>query len=305
MHCRMCIRAIKTFAGPDMDFGLFKKIINEWVPALRYLSMDGPGETVMNPNAFRMIQYAKSRGVRVMFSTNAALLDPDMAAAIMDSGLDLIIFSVNGSSPDVYETVHGCNRYHEIVANIRQFLSYKKARQSPILVAIQMILLPETLGQAGAFYRQWQRIPGVDIVRVKKDVVQVENACLKEFGRHAKRRNPCSRLWHGPVYVEPNGDVYASPGVLFKADPVGNLKEQTLSQVWNNERMQGMRRAHVAEDFSGIPECAECAYPRPRLPLILAGFLSDPFTAGKYIALTEKMAFLHRLRLYEPVRFES
>jgi radical SAM protein with 4Fe4S-binding SPASM domain len=305
MTCRMCLRTVRSFDGPNMNFDLFKKIVDEWTPYLRFLSMDGLGETIMNPEAFQMIHYVKSKGIRVMFSTNATILDASMADAIMDAQVDLIIFSVNGATPEVYRAVHGRDCYDEAVGNIRRFLALKRERRSPILVFLQMIRLPETIPQVNAFYRQWQSVPGVNAVRVKKDVVCNEGACLEETGQRTKRNNPCSRLWHGPLYVETNGDVYASPGVLYKAEPIGNLKEQSLERIWNNERMQAMRRAHISGDISSFPECTKCAYPRPLMPLILAGFLFDPFTAGKLVPLAEKLTFRHRLPLFEKMIWKS
>jgi radical SAM protein with 4Fe4S-binding SPASM domain len=305
MTCRMCIRAVRTFDHPDMSFDLFKKIIDEWAPYLRYLSMDGLGETIMNPEAFRMIRYVRSNGIRVMFSTNAALLDADMADAIMDARVDLIIFSVNGTTPETYRAVHGCDAYNAAVENIHRFLARKRERKSTILAFLQMVRLPETLLQIRTFYRQWQSVPGVDAVRVKKDVVCNDGTCLIETGRSTGRKNPCSRLWHGPLYVETNGDVYASPGVLFKAEPLGNLKEQSLEKIWNNERMQAMRSAHISEDLTAFPECMNCGYPRPLMPLILAGFLFDPFTAGKLVPLVEKLTFRHRVPLFEKLITQS
>jgi radical SAM protein with 4Fe4S-binding SPASM domain len=301
----MRLRRVMPFSGPNMEFSLFKKIIDEWAPFLRYLSFDGPGETIMNPEAFPMIRYAKSKGVRVMLSTNATLLDEDCTNAVLDSGADLIIFSVNGATPEVYGAVHGRPCYEQAVSNIRRFLSRKLERQAPILVSLQMVRLPETVSQVEQFYRQWRHIKGVDFVRVKKDVVCNEDMRLEDHGQRIRRRNPCSRLWHGPVFIETNGDVYASPGVLYKAEPVGNMLRESLAEIWNNERMQTMRRAHIAGDVSGLTECLRCAYPRPLLPLILAGFILDPFTAGKLVPLAEKMAFWHRLPLFEKIAWKT
>ncbi len=305
MTCRMCIRAVRTFGHPDMSFDLFRKIIDEWAPYLRYLSMDGLGETIMNPEAFRMIRYVKSKRIRVMFSTNATLLNAEVRDAIIDARVDLIIFSINGATPETYRMIHGCDCYGMAVENIHRFLARKCERKAPVLVFIQMVRLPETLSQIKAFYRQWQSVPGVDAVRVKKDVVCNEGACLKETERRAVRNNPCSRLWHGPLYVETNGDAYASPGVLFKAEPVGNLREEPLERIWNSERMQAMRRAHIAGDLTDFPECVRCGYPRPLLPLILAGFLLDPFMAGKLVPLAEKLNFRNRVPLFEKLVMQS
>jgi pyruvate-formate lyase-activating enzyme len=301
MTCRMCLRKIRNFSGPDMEFSLFKKIVDGWLPYLRYLSLDGLGETIACPDAFQMIRYAKSKKIRVMLSTNGTLVDAPMADAIIDSGVDLIAFSINGASPEVYKAVHGCNRYQEVKDKVHQFLACKLKRRASILVSLQMIRLPETLHQVGDFYRQWRRVPGVDFVRVKQDVMRGYGVLQGEAHRCTTRRTPCSRLWHGPPYVDTNGDVYASPGGLLQPGPVGNLQHESLAAVWNCERMQAIRRAHISKDISSFRECVQCAYPRPILPLVLAGFLLDPYITGKLIPLSEKLAFINRLPLYEKI----
>jgi pyruvate-formate lyase-activating enzyme len=300
MTCRMCLRKIRNFSGPDMEFSLFKKIIDKWLPYLRYLSLDGPGETIMYPDVFQMIRYAKSKRIRVMLSTNGTMVDAPMADTILDSGIDLITFSINGVSPEVYEAVHGCNRYQEVRDKIHQFLARKLKRRAPILVSLQMIRLPETLHQVEAFYRQWQNVPGVNFVRVKQDM-RGHTVLPGDANRCTIRRTPCSRLWHGPAYVDTNGDVYASPGGLLQPGPIGNLLDEPLAGIWNCERMQAMRRAHISKDISSFRECVQCGYPRPMLPLVLAGFLLDPYIAGKLIPLSEKLAFRNHLPLYEKI----
>lgn len=301
----MCLRAVRKFDGPNMEFELFKKIVDDASPYLRYISLDGPGETTMNPEAFAMIRYARSKGIRVMFSTNCTLLDGPMADAILDSGVDLIILSVNGATPGVYEAVHGRNCYKEVIANIGRFLKRKRERHAPVLVYVQMIRLRETLPQVKAFYRHWRRVPGIDSVRVKKDVVCNKAARCEDSHPSTTRRNPCSRLWHGPPFVDTDGSVYASPGVLYKAGPVGNAGERSLAEIWSGEPMQAMRRSHIRGDVSSLTECVECAYPQPRLPLVISGFLVDPFTAGKLVPFAEKLAFWYRLPLFQKTGSKS
>ncbi len=299
MTCRMCLRAVRRFAGPDMEFDLFTRIVDGSSPCLQYVSLDGPGETTMNPAAFRMIRYARSKGIRVMFSTNCTLLDATMADAIMDSGADLIIFSVNGATSDVYETVHGRACYDQVLRNIDGFLKQKRRRKARVLVAVQMVILNETRSQIGDFYRKWRGVPGVDIVRVKKDVVCASRVDAGADRQVRTRKNPCSRLWHGPAFIDTDGSVYASPGVLYRAGPVGNVKEHSLADIWNGVQMQAMRRSHIAGDTSSYHECVECAYLQPRLPLTVAGFLLDPFTVGRLVPYAEKLALWYRLPLFE------
>jgi len=301
--CRMCIREAVKFDGPNIDVRLFKKIIDEGAGYFRYISFDGPGETIMNPDAFGMIRYARSKGIRMVFSTNATLMTSDVVESILDSGLDHIIFSLNGTTREVYASVHGVDAFDAAVANIRQFLERKCESGASILVTLQMVCLHQTLHQVDDFYRAWRGAPGVNSVRVKKDVVAVERLQKGEPVARAQRRNACARLWYGPVYIETNGDVYATPGVLYKAPPVGNIWRNSLAEIWNNNTMQAMRRAHARGDESPFPECVDCSYSRPRLPLIIGGFLLDPFVVGRLMPVAERLAYWQGLPLYEKFRW--
>jgi radical SAM protein with 4Fe4S-binding SPASM domain len=297
--CRMCIREAVKFDGPNLEVRVFRKLIDEGASYFRYISFDGPGETIMNPEAFGMIQYATSKGIRMVFSTNATRMTPAIVESIFDSGLDHIIFSLNGTTPEVYASVHGVDEYEIALANIRRFLARKIERRASTLVTLQMVCLQQTLHQVDDFYRMWRGTPGVNSVRVKKDVVAVERVQHGESAPRTQRRNACARLWYGPVFIETNGDVYATPGVLYKAPPVGNVFKQPLAEIWNNETMQAMRRAHASGDESPFPECVDCSYSRPTLPLIVGGFMLDPFLVGRLMPIVEKLSYWHSLPLFE------
>jgi len=303
--CRMCIREAVKFDGPNMEVRLFQRLIDEGANYFRYISLDGPGESIMNPEVFGMIRYARAKGIRMVFSTNAVLMDDHIVESILDSGLDHIIFSLNGTTREVYASVHGVDDFEIAVRNIRRFLQRKNETKAATMVTIQMVCLKQTLHQVDEFYRAWRHVPGVNSVRVKKDVVAVERVQREGTGERATRRNACARLWYGPVFIETNGDVYATPGVLYKAPPVGNVWQKPLSEIWNNEKMQAMRRAHAAGDDSPFPECVDCSYSRPRLPLIVGGFLVDPFVVGRLMPIAEKFAYWHSLPLYEKFFWKS
>src|SRR5437016_2376875 len=301
--CRMCIREAVTFDGPNIEVRLFRKLIDEGAAYFRYISLDGPGETIMNPDAFELIRYAKLRGIRIVFSTNATLMDERIVESILDSGLDHIIFSLNGTTREVYASVHGVDAFDAALANIRRFLQRKGERKAPTMVTLQMVCLKQTLHQVDDFYRAWRGVPGVDSVRVKKDVVAVERVHTGQANARSRRRNACARLWYGPVYIETNGDVYPTPGVLYKAPPVGNIWQKSLAEIWNNDRMQAMRRAHASGDESPFPECVDCSYSRPRLPLIVGGFMLDPFLVGRLLPIAERFAYWHGLPPDEKFRW--
>ena len=69
--------------------------------------------------------------------------------------------------------------------------------------------------------------------------------------------------------------------------------------------MQAMRRAHASGDESPFPECVDCSYSRPTLPLIIGGFMLDPFLVGRLMPIAEKLAYWHSLPLYERFSWKS
>ncbi len=298
LGCPMCLRSVMEFPGQELGFDFFRTVIDQGAPFLRYISLDGPGEPMLNPDIHRIVGYCRAAGIRVVYSTNATLLSAQNIDAILASGLDHIIFSVNGATREVFEKYNRGASYEQVMSGIRRFLQTKIARRARILVTVQMVRLPETIPHARRFQAMW-RVPGVDSVRIKADVVRTE-AAQAGAGRKPKTFvNRCPRLWNGPLYVNYDGEVNGCPGVLFRAKALGNARERPLAELWNGKRMGEMRKAHVERDFSAVPECLTCAYPRPRLPLILGSFLVSPFIVGRLIPVFEKLAFFRRLPFYE------
>jgi len=39
---------------------------------------------------------------------------------------------------------------------------------------------------------------------------------------------------------------------------LGNLQNETLSEIWNGDKAKALRREHVKGNFQNIPLCAKC-----------------------------------------------
>jgi hypothetical protein len=101
--------------------------------------------------------------------------------------------------------------------------------------------------------------------------------------------------------VEENGDVYPCCHA-WQAQPLGNVRQERLQDIWNNDRIRAMRAAHVRGDASAFPECRDCKAAKPRLPLIVGSFLVDSFRVRKLIPLFEKISRWSRNSLFERSR---
>jgi radical SAM protein with 4Fe4S-binding SPASM domain len=292
----MCPRAISTFADQDIDYPLFQQIIAEGAPYFQYVYLMGGGEPLLNPDLFNMVRECVHYGFGTGFSTNATLLRDDKIDEIFASKLDYIILAFDGTTPEVYEKYRQGARFEVTYANIQRFLERKRELGSRIWVTMQMVRLPGNRHQVADFHRLWD-IPGVNNIRIKEDEIGVEGETLKSSDL-PPRKNPCHFLWQGPPYIDETGDVYPCC-YMWDGQPVGNVRERSLSQIWNNDAMQALRAAHATGNLADFPVCRNCLAPRPRWPAITGSFLMDPRHVRKLIPLVERLALRHKISFFE------
>jgi len=113
-------------AAKQLSFGDFTKLVDQ-LPDLRRAVMQGIGEPLLNRDLAAMIRYLKQRGVYVVFNTNAALLTWRRQVELIDSGLDELRVSVDGSTPETYLKVRGIPAFDRVVANVAEMVRTQRA----------------------------------------------------------------------------------------------------------------------------------------------------------------------------------
>lgn len=132
LACPHCFREYIITPDKIMNFELYKKIIDtavKWkVPSIK---LNWRGEPLLNPKLSKFINYAKNNGIlEVSINTNATNLDEKKSNELIDSGLDLIIYSFDGGTKKTYEKMRPSrfknNKFEDVLKNIRQFNEIKK-----------------------------------------------------------------------------------------------------------------------------------------------------------------------------------
>jgi hypothetical protein len=111
-----------------LDFELFRKAIDELGPGLQRLEFYNYGESFVHPRSYEMIAYAKSRfpGLFVYASSNGLLFDrPARREALLRSGLDEIVFSIDGARPQSYARYRVKGDFHKAIHNLRECVELK------------------------------------------------------------------------------------------------------------------------------------------------------------------------------------
>jgi radical SAM protein with 4Fe4S-binding SPASM domain len=267
MDCKMCPRRHMQRDLGYMKYPLFKKIIDQTRGYTRILWLDHFGDPLYNPVLDKMIAYAKQLDIETRISTNPTSLSKKKIEKLLASGIDRILLSLDGTNQETYQYLRGANaRYDKAVYNIEELVALKSAsRKKSPFIEISMIRMQETETEIAAFKNQWD-IPGIDKILIKQfktwddsdpDIVRMAQDSQLSSAYRKPIEHPCVRPWF-IVSVLWDGRVvpccYDYDGKYI----IGDLKTESLEQIWNNANMRRLRSQHIHNDFEGNPLCAAC-----------------------------------------------
>jgi radical SAM protein with 4Fe4S-binding SPASM domain len=297
LFCPMCPRELVHFEPIDIPMPLFSKVIEEARDFLEFTVPYGAGEPLLNKRIFEMIRFCRDRNIRIGLSTNGTLNNPERNRKLLESGLDYIIFAFDGATKESYEKYRKGAIFEETRDKIMEFLKMKREMKSKIFTIVQMVRLKDNANEVDDFRKMWG-IPGVDQVRIKEDELQFDGVGIPRSPQVPKRRNPCHYLWQGPVYIHHDGNVFPCC-YMWRGEPLGNANQAAVKEIWNNEKMQKLRQAHLEGNVGAYPDCVRCHAPKPRLPVILGSFVINSLAVRKWIPVFEKLALLFKISIFE------
>lgn len=104
--CTFCPNGIMARKKEMLDFNLVKKLIDEisemrLAPLINYYVM---GEPLLYPKLFEVIEYTKSKGIKVKINTNGTLLDETGCGRLLDAGPDEIYVSFLTPAAELFNT---------------------------------------------------------------------------------------------------------------------------------------------------------------------------------------------------------
>jgi len=244
LRCTFCfVTEGMTREGGFMDLDLFKKIIDD-CPDLEHLCMHNWGEPLLHKDIFKMIEYAKNKGVNyVVMNTNGTLFTDKMIDRIVDSKLDIIRFSIDGSA-ETFKRVRGVE-LQNIERNINKLKKVKEKRRPKLKMGVVFTVEEDTEGDAEDYITHWEKI--VDHVRLQPKLITSPRTevCPEPFG---KDYGKLVVLWDGrviPCCVDYNANL-----------TVGSVQNDTIQNLWKNEKMDLLRKQHLNGQFPDT--CANC-----------------------------------------------
>ena len=244
LRCTFCfVTDGMTRDGGFMDFNIFKKVIDDCTD-LEHLCMHNWGEPLLHKDIFRMIEYAKNKGVNyVVMNTNGTLLTDKMINRIVNSKLDIIRFSIDGSA-ETFKRVRGVE-LENIEKNIKKLKIIKEKKRPELKMGVVFTVEEDTEGDAEEYINHWKKI--VDHVRLQPKLITSPRTevCPEPFG---KDYGKLVVLWDGrviPCCVDYNANLM-----------IGNIQNDTIPNLWKSEKLNILREQHLKGEFPDT--CANC-----------------------------------------------
>lgn len=277
LRCPECPSGLREFTRPTgmLQRDFFTETIDDIHKQLLYLIFYFQGEPYLNPNFLEMVKYASDKGIYTATSTNAHYLTDEKARKTVESGLDRLIISIDGTTQDVYQQYRVGGKLDKVLEGARNIIKWKSELNSKKpFVFFQFLVVKPNEHQIEEVKKLAAEI-GVDQVRFKTaQVYDYENdpnqliPTIDKYSRYKKNKsgqmeiksglnNYCWKLWHANVIT---WDGLVVP-CCFDKDAMhrlGNLKTQSFKQVWHNENYKQFR-SELMQSRKNIDICANCS----------------------------------------------
>mgnify|MGYP000909550093 CR=1 FL=1 len=256
LKCLMCPNSvISQDKLGSMDLDLYKKIIDQSKGYISYVVLCISGESLLHPKFPQMVKYAKENGVKTYLSTNATVLTKKLSTQIINSGLDWINFSFDGCTKDTYEKIRINGKFESTLKKVKEFLKIKKQLKSKIITELQIILLDDNgildyKKNIFKFRKNFINLPLNSIQTRKPSTWGGVFKNTKKFipKKLSKVYSPCSYLW-GSMGILWDGRVVACCSDFFGQNIFGNVNNEEIKSIWNNQKIINFRKAMINKTY--------------------------------------------------------
>lgn len=277
LRCPECPSGLRAFTRPTgmLQKDFFRQTIDEIHKELLYLIFYFQGEPYLNPAFLEMVKYASDKKIYTATSTNAHYLTDEYARKTVESGLDRLIISIDGTTQETYKQYRVGGQLDKVIAGAKNIVKWKKELGSKTpFVFFQFLVVKHNEHQI-AEIKQLAKEIGVDEVRFKTaQVYDYENdpnqliPTNDKYSRYKKNSkgqyvpknkmaNHCWKLWHSNVIT---WDGLVVP-CCFDKDAMhrlGNLKNESFKAIWHNSNYKQFR-SELMKSRKNIDICANCS----------------------------------------------
>lgn len=275
LRCPECPSGLRSFTRPTgmLQADLFHNVIDELHETLMYLLFYFQGEPYLHPNFLDLVSYAASKKIYTATSTNAHYLTEDNARKTVESGLDRLIISIDGTTQETYQQYRIGGKLERVLEGTKNVIAWKKKLKSRTPhVVFQFLVVRPNEHQIGEV-RQLAKELGVDEVGLKTAQVydfQEGNDLIPTIDKYSRYRRDdtgkyaiksklldhCWKMWHSSV-ITWDGKVIPCCFDKDAHHTLGHLGRKSFESLWYGEEYRDFRSL-LLKSRSEIEMCKNC-----------------------------------------------
>jgi radical SAM protein with 4Fe4S-binding SPASM domain len=257
----------------NLDLKLYCKFIDEIKSTTLHLMLYFQGEPFLSKDIFEMIKYASDKRIFTVISTNGQFLDSEMNKKIIQSGLNRLIVSTDGTDQETFKKYRVGGDLNLILEGIKDLVSLKKTNKKKLPeIIFQFLVFRHNENQVRSIKKLGKK-SGVNRTWIKSaQIIHPDNGGVKiplnpNYSRYfldtegkikikSRLKNQCRRLWRTCVITT---DGYVLPCCFDKEAKyiMGDIKYTGLSEIWNNRKYKEFRTG-VLNNRKGTDICNNC-----------------------------------------------
>jgi MoaA/NifB/PqqE/SkfB family radical SAM enzyme len=271
-----------------IGYDLFQQALDKHESAYS-LDIIGGGEPLLNPDLFKIIDYAAGEKHMVVKTFSNGLVLHKFVDKLLDSKLSGLTVSLNGHDGAEYDrlTKQGAAFHELIVKNLRQLIAERDRRRPDFKVKVSFILDRENYSHLGEMLDLARSLPAdkvflcnflhapfagstaaersiyddhTEILASMRAAIDAQPAWFRQridppgiLEREPKGKK-CD-VHHTQLRIDGDGNVNSCSTMLLKMKGHGHVLDDDL---WNNKFFTGMRRMFL-DDKAPLPEpCKVC-----------------------------------------------
>ena len=242
----------------QMHFDEYKKIIDQGKEnGLSRVHFTGFGEMTTWKWFKKAFDYCGEVGIQdVHLTTNAFVLN-DKKSEIILRNCSSVSISITGTTDEVYNNYQGYKvkyKLNDVEKNLINFVNLRNKQKKTTKINLGFIMGDDSIPQWRKYYDKWVNI--VDEI-VFADLQEYH---LEKYGLNNNNIRNCSEIVNrNKLNFLSNGNVTVCCEDFNGVLSLGNMGENTLSEIWQSPKLKKIKKDFIELDYDKIPKnCQNC-----------------------------------------------
>ena len=254
-ECPFCPQHEIVRSPARMPEATWKKIVDDtrgWGVTYRPFLTNEP---FVDKRQAEITRYIKENDptARVEYNTNGELMTEDLGRALLEAGVDIVRFSIDGFSPETYEPSRVGIPYAKVLERTTRFLEIWDAEgwRDKVFTEVRMIEVPENRHEIDAYRAYWgPRCTEVLVTRLYQwpwTGQKREDVVLK----------PCLKILD-EMFFYSDGDATVCCWDVHGRAVIGNVNRQSVQDIWEGHAAACVREVLDDGRRDLLTLCSRC-----------------------------------------------